>query len=155
MNLDENGISVSGPIFNGIATNLQSNILKSHSRDHVRLLFLKYITGVSEISTWTRSFISREEFVISAIDQKVDSVAHVANVAANNGVRSKTVANFYLSAKGYEHLGRSFTVDVDDNGEFDDGEIEMEEFLSGNSNFLDGMKSRRANKKLKDPDVNE
>src|SRR5882724_2725409 len=104
INLDQKGISINGPEFNAVASNLQSNILKSHSRDHARLLFLKYDTGKTEISAWIRNFISQEKFVMSAMDQKVDSATHAANVAANNGIKSKTVANFYLSAKGYDHL---------------------------------------------------
>jgi Dyp-type peroxidase family len=138
INLDQKGISIDGPEFNAIAPNLQSNILKSHSRDHVRLLFLNYNTGKSEVSTWIRNFISQGKFVISAMDQKIDSAEHKKNAAANNGIKSKTVANFYLSAKGYEQLG-----------------LTTKGFACGNNDFVSGMKSKKVNNKLKDPELNE
>jgi len=149
INLDQKGISINGPEFNAIAPNLQSNILKSHSRDHARLLFLKYNAGTNEVKTWIKNFISQENYVISAMDQKNDTAAF------KNGMTSKTVANFYLTAKGYEQLGFNTDRFTDGNMENEDEEAEDEEIenniLYGNNDFVKSMKSKRVNKKLKDP----
>src|SRR6478735_18396 len=104
INLDPKGISIDGPEFNTIAHNLQANILKSHSRDHARLLFIRFSTTKSGVSAWVKNFISQTKFVISAMDQKIDSAEHKANIAANNGIKSRTVANFHLTASGYRYL---------------------------------------------------
>jgi Dyp-type peroxidase family len=157
INLDQKGISINGPEFNFIAPNLQSNILKSHSRDHARLLFLKYTSGVSEVKTWIRSFISQEKYVVSAMDQKNDTEAF------KQGIKSKTLANFYISAKGYAQLG--FDTDIFTGVNRQDEEMEDEdiqddeakkenEIIFGNNAFVDGMKSKKINRKLKDPELN-
>ncbi len=154
INLDQKGISINGSEFNAIAPNLQSNILKSHSRDHVRLLFLKYNSRGPEVKTWIKNFISQEKYVISALDQKADTEAF------KNGIISKTVANFYLSAKGYEQFGLTTDRFTDGNNEnedeeAEDEEIENENILFGNNDFVNGMKSNRVNNKLKDPELNQ
>lgn len=155
INLDQKGISINGPEFNAIAPNLQSNILKSHSRDNASLLFLTFTAGKTEVAAWIRKFIGQQKFVLSAMDQKVDSAAHKATPA----LKSKTVANFYLTANGYEQLGfnsKKFKNSNTDNEPVeDDEEVESDNTLAGNSDFVSGMKSKKVKRKLKDPDVNE
>jgi Dyp-type peroxidase family len=151
INLDQKGISIDGSEFNAIAPNLQSNILKSHSRDHAGLLFLTFSAGKAAVSTWVKNFISQEKFVISAADQKTDSAAH------KNGIKSKTVANFYLSARGYEQLGRNPDKFTGGNADFEAEDDETEDhdgnenFSFGNMDFIRGMKSERVRNKLNDP----
>jgi len=153
IDLDQKGIDIDGPVYNVIAPNMQSNILKSHSRDNARLLFLRFIAGKSDLSVWIRDFISQERLVTSALDQRFDSANHKL------GLPSGTVANFYLSAKGYEHLGldpRGFSdVDMDDQSEDDEEETLSEFGACGNNDFVRGMRSNKVNNKLKDPEPTE
>ncbi len=152
ISLDHKGIRIDGPEFNAIAPNLQSNILKSHSRDHAKLLFLQFTANKTTVANWVRGFISTERFVVSAMDQKTDSAAH------KNGQKSKTVANFYLSASGYEALGfkaKQFTEGNMEDETDDDDEVETPPFSCGNFDFVRGMKSSKVNNKLKDPELNE
>ena len=155
INLDQKGISVTGPEFNAIAPNLQSNILKSHSRDNACLLFLTFTAGKSEVAVWLKKFFAQQRFVLSGMDQKVDSAAHKATPA----LKSKTVTNFYLTASGCEHLGFNSTKFKDSNTDNEpveeDEEVENDNTLAGNSDFVSGMKSKKVIRKLKDPDVNE
>ncbi len=156
INLDQKEISINGPEFNAIGGQLQSNILKSHSRDHVRLLFLSCQGAEKRIKGWIKNFISRDEYVVSAMDQRADTAAF------KNGMGSKVVVNFYLTAKGYEKLGY-------DSNRFSDGNIQVDEdeddsenleeevlkkqnLLYGNNAFVHGMKSIKVNKRLKDPE---
>src|ERR1043165_5514053 len=99
INLDQKGISINGPEFGAIAPNLQSNILKAHSRDHVRLLFLHFEGSDDAVKTWIRHLVWQEKYVWSAGDQQVDTEAY------KQGRGSRTVANFYLTASGYKQLG--------------------------------------------------
>lgn len=140
---------MNGSEFSAIAPNLQSNILKSHSRDHARLLFMKFNAGINEVKSWIKHFINKENYVFSAMDQKMDTDAF------KNGMKSKTVANFYLSAKGYQQLG--FDTDKFTNGyiENTDEEIENENILFGNNDFVNGMKSNKVRNRLKDPDTSQ
>lgn len=157
INLDQRGINIEGPEFEAIAPNLQSNILKSHSRDHARLLFLKFTSGKVEVGNWIRGFISQTRFVISALDQKIDSAQHKANKADGNEVPSRTVANFYLTASGYRHVGRDpevFTNVITHQHE-ENGEDENEVDIAGADPFVLGMRSKKINKNLSDPDPNE
>ena len=56
--LDKKGISINGLEFDAIAPTLQSNILKSHARDHVRLLFLQF-TGIEmDVKNWIKNLIT-------------------------------------------------------------------------------------------------
>ena len=157
INLDQNGIDINGPEFNSISHNLQSNILKSHSRDHARLLFINFSTSKAGVSSWVNNFISQTRFVISAMDQKIDSAQHALNRAADNGIKSKTVANFYLTASGYKHIERNvreFTdIGFDEND--DNDEEENDGVTAGNNDFIRGMKSKKVNTNLNDPDPNE
>jgi Dyp-type peroxidase family len=160
INLDQRGIDINGAEFNAIASNLQSNILKSHSRDHARLLFINFIASKAGISEWVNNFISQAKFVVSAMDQKIDSAQHAANRAADNGIKSKTVANFYLTANGYKHLELNpdaFTdIAFNENDDNDDNdEEENDGVISGNNDFIRGMKSKKVNNKLNDPELNE
>lgn len=149
INLEKKGVSIDGPEFESIAPNLQSNILKSHSRDHVSILFIKFQNGKNEVKTWIKNFISQEKYVVSAMDQKADTAAF------KKGLGSKTVINFYLGAKGYEYLGydtQRFTnghIEIEE--EDDDNEVDQANLLYGNNDFVNGMKSNRVNKKLADP----
>lgn len=154
LNLDQKGISINGSEFNAFGSNLQSNILKSHSRDNAKLLFLKYNAAVSEVKTWIKNFISQEKYVVSAMDQKTDTAAF------KSGLGSKIVANFYLTAKGYEQLGFNadrFTDGNIENEEEDEEteDVETENNIFGNNDFVKGMKSGRVNNKLKDPEVDQ
>lgn len=158
INLDQKGISVDGAEFNAIASNLQSNILKSHSRDHARLLFLKFSSEKTEVSAWIRNFINQTRFVISALDQKNDSAEHKANAEAGIEKNSRTVANFYLTAQGYSQLGlapENFTDSNFDDDEIDEEENENESITVGNNDFVRGMRSDGVNKKLDDPETGQ
>ncbi|HXL54942.1 MAG TPA: Dyp-type peroxidase [Chitinophagaceae bacterium] len=152
INLDQKGISNAGPEFNAIGPNLQSNILKSHARDHAKLLFLKFNAGAGKIKTWIKNFVSQEQYVLSAAGQKADTEAF------KQGIKSKIVANFYLTAKGYEQLGFDTDKFIEGNMETedDDSDEEVEDTsgaIFGSNDFVRGMKSRRVNNKLKDPEV--
>jgi Dyp-type peroxidase family len=153
INLEQKGISIDGPEFNAIAPNLQSNILKSHSRGNAKLLFLNFNAIESEITAWIKKFISLEKYVVSALDQKADSAAFKI------GKAGKTVVNFYLSAKGYEKLG--FNTDKFTDGHIEDEDAETEDneidknIMYGNNYFVKGMKSKIVNKKLKDPKLDQ
>jgi Dyp-type peroxidase family len=156
INLEQKGISIDGAEFNSIASNLQSNILKSHSRDHVRMLFLHFNADASSAKAWIRNFMSQDKYVVSAMQQKADTVAF------KSGLGSKIVVNFYLTASCYEYLG--FETDKFTNGyvenesseDDEDGvEDESESLLYGNNDYVKGMKSKRVNKKLKDIPVDD
>ena len=153
INLEKKGISINGPEFTTIAPSLQSNILKSHSRDHARLLFLQFTGDTRSLKNWITAFVSQSKYVVSAADQKADTDAFKAT-----GV-SKTVANFYMSAKGYEKLGfdtDKFTdghIDTED-ADAEDAEVD-ENTMYGNNDFVRGMKSNRVNNRLKDPETSE
>ena len=151
IDIEQKGISIDGPEFNAFAPNLQANILKSHARDHVRLLFLSFTTG-GDIKTWIKNFISQGKYVLSALDQKNDTAAF------KSGIKSKTVSNFYLTARGYEKLGfptGRFTDGYIENedDEFEDEDIEKQNLIYGNNDFVRGMKSENVKKKLEDPEV--
>lgn len=152
IDLNQKGISINGSEFNAIAPNLQSNILKSHSRDHVRILFLQYNAG-EPVKAWIKNFISQKNYVVSAMDQKADTDSF-----KKSGI-SKTVVNFYLSAKGYEKLGfdtdkftEGFTNIDDDENEDDETN---ENVIFGNMDFVRGMKSNKVNDKLEDPNPDQ
>jgi hypothetical protein len=153
INLDQKGISINGPEFNAIAPNLQSNILKSHSRPFVRLLFIKFTNEDASPRVWIKGFISQEKYVVSAMDQKEDTAAF------KNGLAGKTVANFYLTASGYKNLGLSVNKFMDNNSfvveEETEEDDEEEAGQPGNIDFKKGMKSKRVNKKLHDPKPEE
>jgi Dyp-type peroxidase family len=149
INLEKKGISIDGAEFKAIAPNLQCNILKSHSRANARLLFLNFQAKPAPVKEWIKAFISKEKYVVSALDQKADSAAFKITKS------SKTVVNFYLSANGYEKLGfktDKFTdghIDEEDRDE-EDEEIDKNR-IYGNNSFVKGMKSKTVVKKLKDP----
>ena len=153
IDLGQRGIDIDGPEFGVIAPNMQSNILKSHSRDNAQLLFLRFTAGKTEIAAWIKNFVDQERLVMSALDQKVDSTNHKL------GLGSGTVANFYLSAKGYKKLEldpHGFSdVDMDTETEEDDEETGSEFLSCGNNDFVRGMKSSKVNNKLKDPELEE
>lgn len=152
INLEKKGISINGSEFNAIASNLQSNILKSHSRDYARLLFLKFNGSQSEIKAWIKNLAWQENYVLSAMDQKVDTEAF------KSGLKSKTVINFYLSAKGYEQLGFNtdkFTNGYTETDDDEDDETINQNILYGNNDFVNGMKSRKVRNKLKDPEPDQ
>lgn len=153
IDLGQRGIDIDGPEFGLIAPNLQSNILKSHSRDNAQLLFLRFTAGKTELSGWVRDFISQERLVVSALDQKADSANH------KKGIKSGTVANFYLSAIGYEYLKldpHGFSDgNMNDEPEDDEEETPSEFVACGNNDFVRGMKSDKVNNRLKDPKLEE
>src|SRR5689334_19058749 len=156
INLDQKGISINGHEFNTIGGQLQSNILKSHARDHVRLLFLNFHGAADRIKAWIRDFLSRDEYVVSAMDQIADTAAF------KKGLGSKVVVNVYLTAKGYEKLGFDADRfadgniqaedDDDDTEDPEEEELKKQNLLYGNNAFVQGMRSRKVNKRLKDPD---
>ena len=159
INLDQKEISIDGREFNAIGSQIQSNILKSHSRDHVRLLFLHFQEAENRVKEWIKNFISHDEYVVSAMDQKADTAAF------KNGMASKVVVNFYLTANGYEKLGYDSKRFSDGNLQADEDEYNLEDpeeeelrrqnLLYGNNSFVHGMKHKRVNKRLDDPDPRE
>jgi Dyp-type peroxidase family len=154
IDLNKKGIDIDGSEFAAIAPNLQSNILKSHSRDNAKLFFLKFTAEKNKLGAWMRNFVNQDRLVITAADQKIDSANH------KNGLKSKTVANFYLTAAGYKQLdlnAHGFSnVNMDDETQEDAEEEAESEFTAcGNNDFVRGMKSSKVNNKLKDPELEE
>lgn len=72
--------------------NLQANILKSHGRDHARLLVLQFTGTAAGIKAWIKAHIK----VTTAEDQRVQSAS-----SGDGGL----VTGFFLSAAGYKKLG--------------------------------------------------
>ena len=119
-----NGIDGNSSKYQGMLENLQANILKSHARKHVRLLFLQFNGDEDEIKGWIKTLK-----VTSAKDQLIASRFRESNPDHDGGL----VVNFFLSAEGYEELG------------FDTRKLGK----NGNRIFCKGMKSKRAMKVLR------
>lgn len=122
------GIDGESATYQRMLENLQGNVLKSHSRNHVQLLFLQFTSDETDVKNWIRNLK-----VTSALDQKQASDFRKEKATHDGGL----FLNFFLSAEGYEELG------------FDIRDLCKE----GNRIFGKGMKSRRAKKLLDDPSV--
>ena len=66
------------------------------------------------MKSWIKKLVSHDKFVLSALDQQNDTAAF------KSGMGSKTLVNFYITAKGYEYLRF-------DTSRFTDGGTEMEQ----------------------------
>lgn len=131
--LKEKGIDSSSDSFKKMLENLQSNILKSHSRDHVRLLFLQFLASNDTVKAWIKK--SANEKVKSAM-QQLEAI-EARRIAKERGkvFDGGLIANFFFAAEGYEKLG------------FDTERLKN----NGNEIFIKGMKSEKARRILSDP----
>ncbi len=134
--LDVKGIDPKDPAYQPMLENLQANILKSHARDFVRLLFLQFQADDDAVKAWINQF-SRER-VQSALDQQRAIEARRAAKASNGSFDGGLIANFYLTAEGYEDLG-----------------FDADRLKEKNRSFIDGMKSSRVRRELSDPPVEQ
>jgi Dyp-type peroxidase family len=76
---------------------LQGNILKSHGREQSACMFLRFKAGkMDDVKNWIRKFSER---VTSAQQQFYDAAQH-----RQSSGPGPLFINFFLSAKGYEHL---------------------------------------------------
>ena len=76
---------------------LQGNILKGHGRNSSGLMFLRFKAGkLAEVKNWIRNFSER---ITSAQQQLYDAEQY-----RQSSGPGPLFTNFFLSAKGYEHL---------------------------------------------------
>jgi Dyp-type peroxidase family len=134
--LDVKGINPKDPAYQSMLENLQANILKSHARDFVRLLFLQFQADDDAVKAWIKQF-SRDR-VKSALDQQRAIEARRAAKANSGSFDGGLIANFYLTAEGYEDLG-----------------FDADRLKEKNRSFIDGMKSGRVRRELSDPPFDE
>lgn len=125
-----NGFDGKSTEYQRMLESLQGNILKSHARDHVRLLFLQFTGDEDAIKKWIS-----ELKVTSSMDQLIASGFRELNPEHDGGL----IVNFFLSAEGYEEL------------DFDIRSL----CKNGNRIFGKGMKSKRARKLLNDPPLTD
>ena len=137
VNLDVKGIDPADPDYQQMLTHLQANILKSHARRFVRLLFLQFQADDETVKAWIKRF--SQERMKSALDQQRDIEARRAAKVNNESFDGGLIANFFLSAEGYEELG--FNAD------------RLKEH--NNRPFLMGMKSDRVRRELSDPPLDQ
>jgi Dyp-type peroxidase family len=130
------GIDPMDPAYQTMLENLQANILKSHARNFVRLFFLQFQAGDDAVKAWIRQF-SRDR-VQSAQDQQRAIAARRAAKANNGSFDGGLIANFYLTAEGYEDLG-----------------FDADHLKEKNRSFIEGMKSGRVRRELSDPSVDQ
>ncbi|UZS00203.1 Dyp-type peroxidase [Chondrinema litorale] len=126
-----NGIDAKSPFIQKILTNLQGNILKSHGRNHVKILFIDFIGEEADIKLW----ISKLE-ITSAFKQRATKETRKIIKDHDGGV----FMNFLLSATGYEELGFEDIKPLCNNG---------------NDSFREGMKSAKVRRKLGDPSIED
>lgn len=74
---------------------LQANILKSHGRDHARLVVLKFTGAPAAVKSWIRTQVA----------PKVTSAAAQRQQSASSGVDGGLITGFFLSSAGYTKLG--------------------------------------------------
>ena len=101
--LDVKGFDPKDPAYRPMLAQLQANILKSHARDFVRLLFLQFQADDDAVKAWISKF-SRDR-VKSALDQQQAIDARRAAKANSGSFDGGLMANFFLTAEGYEDLG--------------------------------------------------
>jgi Dyp-type peroxidase family len=77
--------------------NLQGNILKSHGRDHVTLLTLRFTTEAAMVRNWLRSFAAH--WLTSASEQRQDASTY------RRGGATGVFGSIFLTAAGYQKLG--------------------------------------------------
>lgn len=132
----KNGIDHKLPKYENLLNNLQSNILKSHARKNVRLVFLQFIGDDNDIKNWIKRLK-----ITSAMDQKVASDQRAEDL--KNGKETLhdggLIQNIYFTHEGYEELG------------FDPSKLKD----GGNRVFNQGMKSNKAKNILNDPPIDE
>ncbi len=132
--LNVKGIDHQDAAYQPMLENLQANILKSHARNFVRLLFLQFQADDDAVKAWINQF-SRDR-VKSALDQQRAIEARRAAKANNGSFDGGLIANVYLTAEGYEDLG-----------------FDADRLKEKNRSFVDGMKSSRVRRELSDPPV--
>jgi len=131
INLDTpNGIEANALGYQDMLENLQANILKSHSRSHVKLLFLQFDGDEDELKKWIKTLS-----ITSARDQLIASNIRKDDPTHDGG----TVMNFFLTAGGYEDLG------------FNPNKLGKK----GNKFFRRGMKHSKTRRALSDPPTSD
>jgi Dyp-type peroxidase family len=86
-------VDLSAAAYTALHNNLQANILKSHGRDHQRLVVLGFTGAAAAIKAWIKANIK----VTTSADQRLPRTPP----GADGGL----VTNFFLSASGYKKLG--------------------------------------------------
>src|SRR3954469_15559029 len=79
--------------FDTMLGNLQANILKPHGRDFARHVFIRFTASPAAVKTWIHTAVA--PLVTTALKQ-FRTPPHT-----DGGV----VVGFFLSSKGYQHLG--------------------------------------------------
>ncbi len=92
-----NQVSLGAAEYAAMRKNLQANILKSHGRDHQRLVLLEFTGAAAAVKTWIKAQIGPK--ITTAEDQRLQSL--------NSGVDGGLVTGFFISATGYKKLGLS------------------------------------------------
>jgi Dyp-type peroxidase family len=133
VNLSVKGIDVADASYQPMLANLQANILKSHARDFARLLCIQFGADDDSVKAWIKDFgLNRMQ---SALDQQKAIEERRKAKSRGDKFDGGLIANFFLTAEGYEELG------------FDAAGLKEQ----NNRIFLKGMKSDRSMRDLSDP----
>ncbi|MBE0689839.1 MAG: Dyp-type peroxidase, partial [Anaerolineae bacterium] len=140
--LDRTQVDIDDPDLRGLFTNLQANILKSHGRDHVACLFLRFTAAPSNVKHWIAHFAA--EKITSCREQFAQSQRFKA-AWAEGITLDQPVISFLLSADGYRYLGF-------DPAHFGPGEHAFRRGMKYRPSGLEALANRLLGTATNDPD---
>ena len=92
-------VRIEKPEYTALLNNLQANILWAHGRTHARHVFIRFTADRAVARTWISNVVGPT--VTTAREQLTQRNRRDADPGFDGGL----VTGFFLSAKGYEHLG--------------------------------------------------
>jgi len=130
-------VDVNASVFTPMLQNLQANILKPHGRDFARHIFLKFVGTPAEVKHWIKQQVAP---LVTSAKQQYEASAK-RNSAPAGAFDGGLSVGFYLSARGYAHLG------------FETSGFASESFRKGMKDQHDGVFSKALDLDNEDPPV--
>jgi Dyp-type peroxidase family len=84
---------------------IQGNILKSHSRNNVRLLFLQFENGAPQVKQWIKQLLPQ-------LTSMAKQMKNTATFKATKGAEEATFMSLSLSYAGYEFLNPNLPKEI-------------------------------------------